>query len=98
MVTRFFLGFLESTIGPGLTVIVAMWYSMYTAMRPGQHSADVYHFREIRATLTHGSLVHGERHCRFRRRHRVLRNRPHPEHRALEGMYSSSAKSFSCTR
>lgn len=26
LATRFFLGFLESAIGPGLTVIVAMWY------------------------------------------------------------------------
>lgn len=27
LATRFFLGFLESAIGPGLTVIIAMWYS-----------------------------------------------------------------------
>ena len=29
LVTRFFLGALESTVGPGLTVIIAMWYSKY---------------------------------------------------------------------
>lgn len=26
LANRFFLGFLESTIGPGLTVLVGMWY------------------------------------------------------------------------
>ena len=29
LATRFFLGFLESAIGPGLTVIIAMWYSKF---------------------------------------------------------------------